>query len=151
MLLHGGRGNAFLLAATNACQWVRLWALSLLLESTKVKDRECYPQVGFLLFQIYIYWKKSNWFLKSVSGLRKEIFSPQLSFSFQQHDTLQSSHEADPCINWVCQKLSYFQRHPASTASANLLSAGCDLQPCAEQSGCCWRKGFPFLCVAQPV
>lgn len=25
----------------------------------------------------------------------------------------------------------------ASTASANLLSAGWDLEPCAEQGGCC--------------
>lgn len=48
----GEGGNAFLLAATNPCQWVSLrgLSLSLLLESTKVKDGGCYPQVGFFPF-----------------------------------------------------------------------------------------------------
>lgn len=38
-----------------------------------MKDGECYPQVGFLPFFI-----KKNMYFLSVSGLRKELFSPQL-------------------------------------------------------------------------
>lgn len=113
MLLHGGRGNAFLLAATNGCQWVSLWALSLSLslENTKVKDGVCYPQVEFLQPEKKGKRKKETIFFLTVARPKKEIFSSQLSFFFNSVIPCKTGSRQMCVLNSICQKQLLFQRH----------------------------------------